>query len=153
MNIRMVKLIAVAAASVAVLGGCASSMSGGAYSREQTRQVQEVQMGVVESVRQVKIEGTKSPVGTGAGAVIGGIAGSNIGAGKGSTVGTILGAVAGGVAGSAIEEGVMRKDGLEITVKLDNGRMIAITQEADEQFRVGERVRVLSGGGVTRVTH
>ncbi|MBZ0096837.1 MAG: glycine zipper 2TM domain-containing protein [Sulfuricella sp.] len=153
MNIRLVKLIAVAAVSVAVLGGCASSMSGGAYSREQTRQVQEVQMGVVESVRQVKIEGTKSPVGTGAGAVIGGIAGSNIGAGKGSTVGTILGAVAGGVAGSAIEEGVMRKDGLEITVKLDNGRMIAITQEADEQFRVGERVRVLSGGGVTRVTH
>lgn len=153
MNIRMVKLIAVAAASVAVLGGCASSMSGGAYSRGQARQVQEVQMGVVESVRQVKIEGTKSPVGTGAGAVIGGIAGSNIGAGKGSTVGTILGAVAGGVAGSAIEEGVMSKDGLEITVKLDNGRMIAITQEADEQFRVGERVRVLSGGGVTRVTH
>lgn len=153
MNIRLVKLIAVAAASVAVLGGCASSMSGGAYSRGQTRQVQEVQMGVVESVRQVKIEGTKSPVGTGAGAVIGGIAGSNIGAGKGSTVGTILGAVAGGVAGSAIEEGVMSKDGLEITVKLDNGRMIAITQEADEQFRVGERVRVLSGGGVTRVTH
>ncbi|HUX63530.1 glycine zipper 2TM domain-containing protein [Sulfuricella sp.] len=153
MNTRLVKLIAVAAASVAVLGGCASSMSGGAYSREQARQVQEVQMGVVESVRHVKIEGTKSPVGTGAGAVVGGIAGSNIGQGKGSAVGTILGAVAGGVAGSMLEEGVMSKDGLEITVKLDNGRMIAITQEADEQFRVGERVRILSGGGVTRVTH
>lgn len=153
MNIRLVKLIAVAAASVAVLGGCASSMSGGAYSRGQARQAQEVQMGMVESVRNVKIEGTKSPVGTGAGAVIGGIAGSNVGSGKGSTVATILGAVAGGVAGSAIEEGVMSKDGLEITVKLDNGRMIAVTQEADEQFRVGERVRVLSGGGVTRVTH
>lgn len=153
MNIRLVKLIAVAAASVAVLGGCASSMSGGAYSREQARQAQEVQMGVVESVRHVKIEGTKSPVGVGAGAVVGGIAGSNVGQGKGSTVGTILGAVAGGVAGSMIEEGVMRKDGLEITVRLDNGRMLAVTQEADEQFRVGERVRVLSGGGVTRVTH
>jgi len=153
MNTRLVKLIAVAAASVAVLGGCASSMSGGAYSREQARQVQEVQMGVVESVRHVKIEGTKSPVGTGAGAVVGGIAGSNIGSGKGSTVGTILGAVAGGVAGSMIEEGVMSKDGLEITVKLDNGRMIAVTQEADEQFRVGERIRILSGGGATRVTH
>ncbi len=153
MNTRLVKLIAVAAASVAVLGGCASSMSGGAYSREQARQVQEVRMGMVENVRHVKIEGTKSPVGTGAGAVIGGIAGSNVGEGKGSTIATILGAVAGGVAGSMIEEGVMSKDGLEITVKLDNGRMIAVTQEADEQFRVGERVRVLSGGGVTRVTH
>ena len=153
MNIKLVKLVAVAAVSVAVLGGCASSMSGGAYSRDQARQVQEVKMGVVESVRHVKIEGTKSPVGTGAGAVVGGIAGSNIGAGKGSTVGTILGAVAGGVAGSMLEEGVMSKDGLEITVKLDNGRMIAVTQEADEQFRIGERIRVLSGGGVTRVTH
>ena len=153
MNINLVKLIAFVAASVAVLGGCASSMSGGAYSREQARQVQEVKMGMVESVRHVKIEGTKTPVGTGAGAVVGGIAGSNIGAGKGSTVGMILGAVAGGVAGSLIEEGVTSKDGLEVTVKLDSGRLIAITQEADEQFRVGERVRVLSGGGVTRVSH
>lgn len=153
MNIRLVKLIAVAAASVAVLSGCASSMSGGAYSRGQARQVQEVKMGMVESVRHVKIEGTKSSVGTGAGAIVGGIAGSNIGSGKGSTVGMILGAVAGGVAGSMIEEGATGKDGLEITVRLDNGRMIAVTQEADEQFRVGERIRVLSGGGVTRVTH
>lgn len=153
MNTRLVKLMAVAAVSVAVLGGCVASKSGGAYSREQTRQAQEVKMGMVESVRNVKIEGTKSPVGTGAGAVIGGIAGSNVGGGKGATVATILGAVAGGVAGSAIEEHVMSKDGLEITVKLDNGHLIAVTQEADEQFRVGERVRVLSGGGVTRVSH
>ena len=152
MNSRILKLVAVAAA-VAVLGGCASSMSGGAYSREQARQVQEVKMGMVESVRHVRIEGTKSSVGTGAGAVIGGIAGSNLGGGKGSIVTTIIGAVAGGVAGSAIEEHATGKDGLEITVKLDNGRMIAVTQEADEQFRAGERIRVLSGGGVTRVTH
>lgn len=152
-NTKLLKMVAVLTASTAILGGCASSMSGGAYSREQARQVQEVKMGVVESVRHVKIEGTKSPVGAGAGAVVGGIAGSNVGQGKGSTVGTILGAVAGGVAGSMVEEGVMSKDGLEITVKLDGGRMIAVTQEADEQFRVGERVRVLTGGGVTRVTH
>ncbi|MFA5241171.1 MAG: glycine zipper 2TM domain-containing protein [Sulfuricella sp.] len=135
-----------------VLGGCASSMSGGAYTRSQARQVQEVQMGVVESVRQVNLEGTKTPVGTVAGAAVGGIAGSSIGSGKGSVVGAVLGAVAGGVAGSAIEEGVTRKTGLEITVKLHSGRMIAVTQEADEDIRPGDRVRVLSGGGVTRVT-
>ncbi len=153
MNIHSGKSIAILLASMAVLGGCASSMSGGAYSRGQARQVQEVKMGVVESVRQVRLEGTKSAVGTGAGAIVGGVAGSNIGQGKGSTIGAVLGAVAGGLAGSAIEEGTTRKDGLEITVKLDNGRMIAVTQEADEPFVAGERVRVLSGGGVTRVTH
>mgnify|MGYP003346385845 CR=1 FL=1 len=32
-------------------------------------------------------------------------------------------------------------------------KLRAITQEADEVFRVGERVRLLSGQGVTRVSH
>lgn len=138
--------------SVIILAGCASSQSGSSYSRSATRGEMSVRLGVVESVRQVTIEGTKSAVGPAAGAVIGGIAGSNIGQGRGSTVGAVLGAVAGGVAGSAIEEGTTKKAGLEITVKLDSGQLIAVTQEADEQFRPGERVRVLSGSGVTRVS-
>jgi outer membrane lipoprotein SlyB len=110
-------------------------------------------MGVVESVRQVSIEGSKSGVGAVAGGVVGGVAGSNVGGGKGSTIASILGAVAGGVAGNAIEQGTTKTQGLEITVKLDNGEFRAITQEADESFRPGERVRLLSGSGVTRVTH
>jgi outer membrane lipoprotein SlyB len=140
------------ALSVFLLAGCAGSQSGSSYSREQTRGEMNVRLGVVESVRQVAIEGTKTPVGPLAGGVIGGIAGSNIGGGRGSTVGAVLGAVAGGVAGQAIESGVTKKNGLEITVKLDNGQLIAVTQEADEQFYPGDRVRVLSGQGATRVT-
>jgi outer membrane lipoprotein SlyB len=137
----------------AFLGACASSNSGGAYTRGQTRQVQTVKMGTVESVRLVKIEGTGSPVGTGAGAVIGGVAGNSMGGGRGRAITTVLGAVVGGVAGAAAEEGITRKDGFEITVQLDKGDMIAIVQEADEEFQPGDRVRVLEGGGVTRVTH
>ncbi len=135
------------------LAGCPASTSGGAYSREQARTPQEVQMGVVESVREVQIEGTKTPIGPAAGAVVGGVAGSSIGHGKGSTIGAVVGAVAGGLAGAAIEEGVTRTKGLEITVKLDSGKLMAITQAADETFRPGERVRVLTGGGVTRISH
>lgn len=150
---KHVKLAAVAVIAAATLAGCASSQSGGSYSAGQSRQEMNVRMGVVESVRQVSIEGTKSGVGSGAGAVVGGVAGSNVGGGKGQIVGAILGAVAGGVAGHAIEEGTTKKQGLEITVKLDNGQLIAVTQEADEQFRPGDRIRVLSGGGVTRVSH
>lgn len=112
-----------------------------------------VRTGVVESVRAVSIEGTKTPVGAGAGAVIGGIAGSTLGRGHGSTIGAILGAVGGGLAGSAIEEQVTNKDGLEITVRLDDGSLRAYVQEANESFRPGERVRVLSGRGEQRVTH
>ena len=139
-------------AALAVLGGCASGTGGKDYSRDQTRAVQEVQMGVVESVREVNIEGTKTPIGAGAGAVVGGVAGSTVGGGRGSIVGATLGAVLGGLGGAATEEAVTRQKGVEITVKLDSGRMIAITQAADQEFRVGDRVRVLSGGGVTRVS-
>ena len=150
---RQMKIAGVLLIAILALGGCASSKSGSVYSRDQARQTQEVQLGVVDSVREVQLEGTKSPVGTAAGAVIGGVAGSNVGAGKGSTIGTVLGAVAGGLLGSAAEEGITRKPGLEITVKLDGGRLIAVTQEADEKFHPGDRVRVLTGGGVTRVSH
>lgn len=136
-----------------LLSACASSKSGDVYTREQTRQVQTVKMGLVESVRTVKIEGTKTPVGTATGAVVGGVAGSTMGGGKGRVITSVLGAVAGGLAGSAAEEGLMRKDGIEITVKLDSGGMIAIVQEATEEFHAGDRVRVLEGGGTTRVTH
>jgi len=141
-------------AASAFITGCASTSSGSVYSSSQARGEQTVRMGVVESVRQVTIEGSKSGVGTIAGGAIGGVAGSNIGGGnRGSAVGTILGAVAGGVAGSAIEQSATKKQGLEITVKLDNGELRAVTQDADEVFRPGERVRLLSGSGVTRVTH
>jgi outer membrane lipoprotein SlyB len=145
--------IALIAASTLLLAGCPAGLGGKDYSRDQARIVQEVQMGVVESVREVNIEGTKTPVGAGAGAVVGGVAGSTIGGGRGSIVTTTVGALLGGVGGAAVEEAVTRQTGLEITVKLDSGRMIAVTQAADEQFRAGERVRVLSGGGTTRVTH
>lgn len=154
MKIFTTAAIVGAFAMLALIGGCASTSSGSVYSGGQARQEQTVRMGVVESVRQVAIEGSKSGVGTIAGGAIGGVAGSNIGGGnRGSAVGTILGAVAGGIAGDAIERGTTKKQGLEITVKLDNGELRAITQEADENFRPGERVRLLSGGGVTRVTH
>jgi outer membrane lipoprotein SlyB len=119
----------------------------------QTRIVQDVQMGIVDSVRKVNIEGTKTPIGAGAGTVVGGVAGSTVGGGKGSIVGAAVGAVLGGLGGAAAEEGITRQKGVEITVNLDSGRMIAIVRAADEAFRPGDRVRILSGDGTTRVTH
>ena len=136
-----------------VLGGCASSNAGDVYSRDEARRVQSVQMGVVEGARPIKIEGTKSAVGTGAGAVVGAIAGSTVGQGRGSSIGAVLGAVAGGVVGSAAEEGYTREDGMEITVRLESGRIISVVQAGKEEFKPGDKVRILERGGVTRVTH
>ena len=142
-----------AATLTVVLTGCYSpGLGGGSYTREQARREQTVRMGFIESVRDVKLEGTRSGVGPAAGAVVGGVAGSAIGHGRGSVVGTILGAVVGGVAGQAVEQGVTAKPGVEVTVKLDSGQMVAITQDADEAFRPGDRVRILSDGATSRVT-
>lgn len=136
-----------------VMGGCAAGLGGGTYQRGEARRAMTVQFGTVESVRQVMLEGTKTPIGAGAGAAVGGIAGSNVGRGSGAAVGAILGAVAGGMAGAAVEEGVTRRQGVEVTVRLDGGSYLAVVQEdGGEQFRTGERVRLLRDGGTTRVT-
>ncbi len=138
----------------ALSAGCASGLGSGDYERREARRVYEVQMGVVEKVRSVRIEGTASGVGAAAGAAVGGIAGSSVGGGKGQAVGAVVGAVAGGVAGAAAEEVLTRKPGLEITVRLDSGRTIAVVQEdTGERFAVGDRVRILQSGGQARVTH
>jgi outer membrane lipoprotein SlyB len=147
------KLLLVATLSILV-SACASSNSGSVYSRDDARKVQTVKTGVVESVRTVKLEGTKTPIGTVAGGAIGGIAGGSIGSGgRTSAVGAVIGAVVGGLAGAATEEVVTRKDALEITVKLDGGALIAIVQEADEAFKPGDKVRIVENSDTSRVTH
>ena len=135
------------------LSACATSNSGSVYKRDEVRQAQVVKTGVVESVRQVQIEGTDGIIGAVAGGAVGGVAANSIGKGKGKSLATVIGAVAGALAGKMAEEEFTKKDGLEITVQLDNGSLIAIVQEADEAFHPGERVRLLESGGVTRVTH
>ena len=137
------------------LGGCASSLTGDTYSRDEARKVQTVRMGTIEMLRPVKIEGTKTPIGAGAGAVIGGVAGSGVGGGRGSAVAAVIGAVAGGLLGAATEEGLTRTQGVEITVREDDGSMRAYVQEVqpNQVFRVGERVRILTVDGTSRVAH
>lgn len=151
--IQTVKIFLVILLVVSFMVGCASSLSGGAYSRSQTGTSQQVELGYVESVRPVLIEGTKSSIGTATGAALGGVAGGAVDGGTARTLAIIGGVVLGGLAGAATEEGITRQQGQEITVRLDNGRMIAITQGGNEQFMPGQRVRILTAyDGTTRVT-
>lgn len=151
-NCRALVMLTMAAL---LLSGCASTLSGESYSRDEARRTQQVQIGVVEFVRPVVIEGTKTPIGAGAGAIVGGIAGGAVGEGRGSAISSVLGSVAGGLAGAAVEEQATKRQGVEVTVRLESGKVIAIVQEEtpNETFTVGERVRVLSVGGTTRVSH
>ncbi|SAK73056.1 17 kDa surface antigen [Caballeronia fortuita] len=144
--------------SVAMTGCAYNSSSSDVYTASQAQREETVRMATVESVRGVKISsnnGQPTGLGTIGGGALGGVAAASaIGGGNGSIIAGIIGGLAGAVAGNAVENSVAMKNGLEITVRLDNGDMRAITQTANgEVFQAGERVRLLSSGGVTRVTH
>jgi outer membrane lipoprotein SlyB len=116
-----------------------------------------VRLGVVQNARptQISANGTQSSgFGSSATGSENGLAGGPISAGRTALVTGEVGNIAGAVAGNAVENGVAIRDGLEITVRLDSGELSAIDQLANgETFQAGDRVRVLSGDGGTRVTH
>ena len=137
-----------------LLSACATNLQGDSYSRDDARQVQTLEFGTIEDVRLVVIEGTKSPLGSVAGAAVGGISGSAIGDGKGAKVAAVIGAVAGGLAGAAAEEGLTESQGEELIIRLANSnKIIAIVQahNPERPFYVGDRVRLMTINGETRV--
>jgi len=140
-----------AATAIAFTVGCATPGPDD-YRASETRVEQSVAYGVVESVRTVRIGEDHAPVGTIAGAVIGGLLGNTIGEGGGRAAATVAGAVVGGIGGNALEHHIAEKDGQEIVVRLRDGRTIAITQDG-QGFAAGERVRVLTGPNGSRVEH
>jgi outer membrane lipoprotein SlyB len=111
-----------------------------------------VNYGTVQSVRAVQIEGTQSGIGAVGGGVTGGVLGSMVGGGRGRVLGAVVGALGGAAVGAVAEEGLTKKNALEITVELDTGEILSVVQEADLQFSPGERVRVLrANDGTSRV--
>lgn len=141
----------VAAAALAVAAGCASRDGANDYGSEDVRSIQTVSYGTVESVRTVQINESEAPVGTIAGAALGGLLGSQVGHGGGSIAAAIVGAVGGGIAGNAIEKNAMQHNGEEIVVRLEDGSTIAVVQGGDSHIRTGDRVRVLKGARGARI--
>jgi outer membrane lipoprotein SlyB len=138
-----------------LLSGCASNLQGDTYSREDARQVQTVSYGTVEAAKLVVIEGTKTPIGGIAGAVIGGLAGSTIGGGTGSDIAAVAGAVAGGLAGGKAEEELTKSQGIELVIRMDESNKVISVVQADnpnQPINVGDRVRLMSVNGQTRVS-
>lgn len=110
-----------------------------------------VKLGVIESVTPIELDDS-SGGGASVGGVFGQVGGASTGGGRGATVGTILGGVLGGTLGQ--QAGIATKPGLEIWVKLDGeeGKSAYVMQPGKpDDFKVGDRVRVVSRKGETRV--
>ena len=119
--------------------------SGSTYNREEMGQPQSFSKGVIISVRNVKIKGTESGVGVISGAVVGGLAGSQVGSNDAtSAIAAIGGAVVGGLIGSKAEELVMRDSAAEFTIQPDVGEPFTFIQENEEELKSGERVLIIN---------
>lgn len=102
-----------------------------------------VTYGTIVGMRPVRVTGTRSGLGVGAGALTGGLVGGTIGQGwRSHTVGGVAGALIGGIAGAAIEEGLTSGDAVEFTIQEDGGQPIAVVQTNELALQVGERVAV-----------
>jgi outer membrane lipoprotein SlyB len=143
--------LAATVAAAASLAGCvvAPPNTVSAYDAQRMSTVVDA---TVLSVRPVTIQGRDSGIGTVSGAVIGGIAGSNVGGPRTGGIVGIAGAVVGGLVGNAVEKNASQANGVEILLQLKNGERRSVVQAAGpEVFAAGEPVIMVTTGGRTRV--
>ena len=86
------------------------------------------------------------------GAVGGGLLGSLIGGGTGRDVAIAVGAIGGGLAGHQVQKKYDTQPGSAITVRLDSGVLVEVTQPVDPDLKVGDKVMVQGQGESARVT-
>jgi outer membrane lipoprotein SlyB len=106
--------------------------------------------GVVTSIEATQAEyqgiaGTGYGLGTVAGAVLGGVAGNQVGKGSGNTAATIAGSAGGAYIGHQIEKRNQPAPGYAITIRMANGSSQTLTQASPGDLRVGDRVRLENG--------
>jgi outer membrane lipoprotein SlyB len=135
-----------------ILNGCGAAPASNSYTTAQAGKLQEVKFGEVISVRSIMIEQNSSQSGQYAGGMIGGSAAKGILPGDGtSMVGSVTGAVVGSAVGTIIDRTVEAKPGLEITLKFEDGKAAVIVQLADNTFTAGQKVKIVTSDGISRV--
>jgi outer membrane lipoprotein SlyB len=147
----MKRLLPVLAIGALTLAGCANTApyGGNVYTGSQAGAAQSVNFGTIEALRQVQIQADSRAggiIGTGGGAVVGGLLGRQVGGGSGRDLATAAGVIGGAVAGSRIEESTNRVTAWEMEVRRDDGQRVVIVQKADQAFQVGQRVRLIGSG-------
>lgn len=99
--------------------------------------------GNIERIERVRLRDEQMDIGAGAvlGAIIGGVAGSQIAGNDHQKVGIAAGAVAGSVIGHQVQKSNQKqKKGYQFDVRLDDGRWAQVTQLEKNSLRVGDRV-------------
>ena len=157
MRFSSIKPAGLALASLLALGACATNTSndpnhGSIYTNTSAQRPAQSQEGVITSMRIVQLRSDGAQfAGALAGGAVGGLVGSQFGDGRGRDILTAAGAVGGAVAGATIGEQKGRQNAQEWTVRLNDGRGVAVIQNGN--FYVGQPVRVIvDNTGRARIT-
>ncbi|MDB4474751.1 hypothetical protein N9023_07065, partial [Opitutaceae bacterium] len=106
----------------------------------------DVKFGRVLSATPAMIEGKRGLAGSLGGAAAGGMAVKPQIRSAGDLVVGTIGAIGGSIVGSATQEAMTRTEGQEITIGLENGEVLVISQDAEGGiFREGAAVKIVQG--------
>ena len=113
---------------------------------------QYVVIGTIVDLTDVVIEGDRE-TGAAAGALIGGAAGkSTTDSEPESNIASVIGGLVGSAVGAEIASNLTKKEGIEILIETNGGRMVSIIQEVGKyNFRVDQKVRIIKRNGKSRV--
>ncbi len=133
-----------------VLAGCSTnapvtSKKVGSVTKEQ---VVTVKKGTVTGIKNVAIQGKTSNAGRTVGSITGSVLGSAV-----PYAGSIIGSLIGGAVGGEAEKAAIKQPGLEITLQLEGGDKVVVTQLAETQFKTGDKVQLIMQNNVARVAH
>ena len=119
-------------------------------SKYQAGEIETVLLGTILQLESVVIEGNRD-LGAAAGAAVGGDLGSDND--KAPVAAGVIGALIGSAVGAEIGSKVNEKRAIELTIQLDNEKIISIVQEVSDQYSFfeGQRVKVVKSNYRSRV--
>ena len=113
---------------------------------------QYVVIGTIIDLNDVVIEGERE-TGAAAGALIGGAAGKEVTDSEPeSNIAAVIGGLLGSAVGAEIGSNLTKKEGIEILIETNGGRMVSIIQEVGKyNYNVNQKVRIIKRNGKSRV--
>ena len=121
-------------------------------SRSDAQKQKYVVLGTVKDITAVTSEGDRD-AGAAAGALIGGVAGKNVTESETeSDIASLVGGLVGSAIGSEVGSKLTKKDGIELLIETDAGKLISIIQEISSyNYSKNQRVRIIKRNGKSRV--
>tara|TARA_B100000614_G_scaffold77914_1_gene69675 strand:- start:217 stop:681 length:465 start_codon:yes stop_codon:yes gene_type:complete len=128
------------------------SLAPDVVTRDDAQKQQYVVIGVIEDINTVTIEGDRE-AGAIAGGLIGGVAGKNVTDSEPeSDIATVIGGLVGSAVGSELGSALTQKEGVELLIRTEAGRLVSIIQEVSQyNFILNQKVRIVKRNGKSRV--